>query len=184
MKNKLKDKKEHKEKTKDESEAEFEALLKELEEEINKINDEHFSDETKIHIIKPNQKMFKNFFLDFLFELVISFILIWSINSFFNAIQTSFLGLCLFTLLEIIIDYSFNTYLKNKITLLYIISFGLIGNLISILSFIISGIICLQLISIEFINFGVCLLLIIGFIIIRKFVFKYFIKFKFRCERR
>lgn len=170
----------------EETNSDVEELIKELENTLNEFSDDENHQHKKpiIKIVNLRPKMFKNIFLEFLYELAISFILIWSINVFFKAIQTNTLGLGLFVLIYMIIDYSFNDFLYRKKPIFFIVTLGGIGGLISILAFLASGIISLQLVTIEFTNFGICLLLVIAFLIIRKIIFKYFLKLKYLQKRK
>ncbi len=163
-----------------------EELLKEIENTLENLVEEDPQLKKKkpiIKIVNLKPRMFKNIFLEFFYELVISYILIWSINSFFNIIDSNLLGVSLFISIFMIIDYSFNLFLFNKKPILFLMTFGLVSGLISILAFLAGAVISVQIIEMEFLNFGFCLLAMIGFLIIRKVVLGYFLKLKYKLKK-
>ena len=105
----------------------------------------------------------KHLSLEFIKKIIIDFILIFTINFFIGSIESSF---------------SFNKYVTYKFPLVTIISFGLVNSIITYLSFIVTGIICLQFMEIVFSKFIICSVAVIIFIVIKKFVIKYFLKLR------
>ena len=67
-----------------------------------------------------------------------------------NVIDAKFVYFLVFFLIANFLDFVFNRYLTMKYPLIMMISFGFINLIITFLSFIISGIICLQLFEIVF----------------------------------
>ena len=111
-------------------------------------------------------------------KIIIDFILIFTINFFIGSIETSFLNFIIYFLIFNFIDFSFNKYVTYKFPLVTIISFGLVNSIITYLSFIVTGIICLQFMKIIFSKFIIYSVAAIIFIVIKKFVIKYFLKLR------
>lgn len=129
---------------------------------------------------KPNtfKDKIKHLSLEFIKKIIIDFILIFTINFFIGSIESSFLNFIIYFLIFNFIDFSFNKYITYKFPLVTIISFGLVNSIITYLSFIVTGIICLQFMEIVFSKFIICSVAVIIFIVIKKFVIKYFLKLR------
>lgn len=120
----------------------------------------------------------KYIIFDFLKKLIIDFILIFTINFFIKAIDTSFINFVIYFLIFNFLDYVFNKYVTYRFPFITIISFGLVNFIITFLSFIVSGIICLQFMEIVFTKFIIYLTAAVIFIVIKKFVLKYLLKLR------
>lgn len=129
---------------------------------------------------KPNtfKDKIKYLSLEFFQKIIIDFILIFTINFFIGSIETSFLNFIIYFLIFNFIDFSFNKYVTYKFPLVTIISFGLVNSIITYLSFIVTGIICLQFMKIIFSKFIIYSVAAIIFIVIKKFVINYFLKLR------
>ena len=115
--------------------------------------------------------------------LLIDFILLFTINSFIQVIDANFINFCIYFFIFNVLNFIFDRYLTIKVPFLLIISFGLVNFVVSFLSFIISGIICIQIIEIAFSNFITCFVAIIIFFIIKKFILNYFSKLRKRGSK-
>lgn len=135
----------------------------------------------------PNKISFSkkiiNVLILYIKKLVIDFILIFVINSFIQVIDASFINFIIYFLVFNMIDFIFNRYLTVKFPILMMITFGVINFIVTFLSFIVSGIICLQIIDIEFSKFITYFIAIIIFYIIKKFVQNYFTKLRKRGSK-
>lgn len=120
----------------------------------------------------------KRLIFSFSKNLIIDFILIFTINTLMNVVDAKFVYFLVFFLIANFLDFVFNRYLTMKYPLIMMISFGLINLIITFLSFIISGIICLQLFEIVFASTIIYIIAIIIFILIKKFVIAYLLKFR------
>lgn len=154
-------------------------------------NLEDLSEEEIIKLINelseknPNNNKKESFFVklkrllvSFLKNLIIDFILVFTINSFIKVVDTSFLNFVFYFLIYNFLDFVFNRYVTMKFPLIMMLSFGIVNFIITLLSFIVSGIICLQLFTITFASFITYLIAIIIFILIKKFVLAYLLKFR------
>lgn len=125
------------------------------------------------------EKVKKNCIL-YIKKFIIDFILIFTINSIVGVIDGSFLNFIIYFLIFNAIDFIFNRYLTKKFPLVMMITFGIINFIITYLSFIVSAIICLQVMNISFSSFITYSVSIIVFYIIKKFVLYYFEKLRKR----
>ena len=125
----------------------------------------------------------KRFIISYLKNLIIDFILIFTINVLMNVVDTRFVYFLVFFVIANFLDFVFNRYLTMKYPLVMMISFGLANFIITFLSFIISGIICLQLFEIVFASVITYVIAIILFISIKKFVVAYFLKFRKKVNK-
>ena len=121
--------------------------------------------------------------VSFIKKFIIEFILVFTLNVFLNVIDTSFINLLIYFSIFCFIDFIFSTYFKKKFPLIFMISFGIINFIISVLSFIISGVICLQFLKLVFAEFVLCLLAIILFVIIKKFTMTYLLRLSMKGSK-
>jgi hypothetical protein len=89
-----------------------------------------------------------------------------------------FINFLIYFSIFFIIDFSFNFYIRKRFFALILYTFGLIHFIITCLSFIISGIICIQFIEIEFIKLSLCFIFMILYAISKKFILNYLLKIK------
>ena len=120
----------------------------------------------------------KRLFIAYLKNLIVDFILIFTINSFIKVIDASFVNFVFYLLIYNFIDFIFNRYVTLKFPLITVLSFGVLNFAITLVSFIISGVICLQLFEIAFEKFITYFIAIIIFVLIKKFISAYLIKFR------
>lgn len=125
----------------------------------------------------------KRLLISFLKNLIVDFILIFTINTLMNTVDTKFVYFLVFFLIYNFLDFVFNRYLTMKYPLIMMLSFGFVNLMITFLSFIISGIICLQLFEIVFASFITYLIAIIIFVSIKKFVIAYLLKFRKKVSK-
>lgn len=125
----------------------------------------------------------KRFIISYLKNLIIDFILIFTINTLMNVVDAKFVYFLVFFLIANFLDFVFNRYLTMKYPLIMMISFGFINLIITFLSFIISGIICLQLFEIVFASVITYIIAIVIFISIKKFVVAYLLKFRKKVNK-
>ena len=151
---------------------ELEKLIEELE------KNQDSNNKTKVIQIGSPLQMFKNNFVEFLYKMFISFLLVFSFNILFGVINSSFTNFLFYFLIFILIDYSFNYYIRKRFFALILYTFGLIHFIITCLAFIISGIISIQLFEIEFMNLSLCFIFMILYAISRKFILNYLLRIK------
>ena len=149
---------------------------------IKLINDITSNDINKNKKVSFFDKVKKTLLL-YIKYLLIDFILVFTINSFIQVIDANFINFCIYFFIFNILNFIFDRYLTIKVPFLLIISFGLVNFVVSFLSFIISGIICIQIIEIAFSNFITCFVAIIIFFIIKKFILNYFSKLRKRGSK-
>ena len=125
----------------------------------------------------------KRLFISYLKNLIIDFILIFTINAFIKVIDASFVNFVFYFLIYNFLDFLFNRYITMKFPLVMMLSFGILNFIITLLSFIVSGIISMQLFTITFARFITCLIAIIIFISIKKFVIAYLLKFRKKVNK-
>lgn len=159
------------------SEEELMDLLKD-ENVVNIIKDiSDLTNDVNAKKLSPLEKL-KNTFVLYLKKFIIDFILVFTINSFLKVIDTNFINYLIYFSIFTTIDFIFNRYLTVKFPLLTMLSFGIVNSIITFLSFIISGIICLQFIEIIFSKFILYFVAIVIFLIIKNFVLNYLRKFR------
>lgn len=151
---------------------ELEKLIEELE------KNQDSNNKTKVIQIGTPLQMFKNNFVESIYKMFISFLLVFSFNVLFDIINTSFINFLIYFSIFFIIDFSFNFYIRKRFFALILYTFGLIHFIITCLSFIISGIICIQFIEIEFIKLSLCFIFMILYAISKKFILNYLLKMK------
>lgn len=115
----------------------------------------------------------KSFVIFLCKDLIISLLLVFMLNTFFNVIQFELENFFIFFGFYYLIDVTFNRYFEYKFPLLKLISFGIISFIITLLAFVISGIICKQLLGLDFADFVICLIVVIIYVLIKKFVVNY-----------
>ena len=157
---------------------ELEKLIEELE------NSESEHRKPKVVRIGSPLKMFDNVILELLYKVLISFILIFSINTLFNVIATNIVNFLVYFLIYVIIDISLNMYIRKRLFFLTLYTFGLIHFFITVLAFIVSGIICIQFLEITFKPIITCIMLIIIYSIIKRFVLNYLLKIKGKINHK
>ena len=129
--------------------------------------------------LNEGKKTIANLFNSQLESLVVlKFLLVFSFNVLFNIINTSFINFLIYFSIFFIIDFSFNFYIRKRFFALILYTFGLIHFIITCLSFLVSGIICIQFIEIEFIKLSLCFIFIILYAISKKFILNYLLKMK------
>ena len=87
---------------------ELEKLIEELE------KNQDSNNKTKVIQIGSPLQMFKNNFVEFLYKMFISFLLVFSFNILFGVINSSFTNFLFYFLIFILIDYSFNYYIRKR----------------------------------------------------------------------
>lgn len=147
----------------------IEEFIKDLSEENKKMESGNIQKKLKV----VNQRRSKIIFVNLIKEIIVSYLLIFMLDTFFNIIDSSFLVFNFYVVFFILIDFSFNTFIKYKFPLVSLLSFGLIHGIVNIGAFIVSAIICLQLFEIKFESFGICLLFIFIFIILKNLFLRY-----------
>lgn len=179
----------------DTSQEELEETIKMLEE-LMKSTDADFDEieklvnssngNVKIKVVKPFNKKQKviNVITNFIFEFIISFLLIFTLNSFLNLIQAQFLTLLLFVTIYIFIDFSFNLFFKTKFPIINMLSFGVIHLIITVFSLIVSAIITTQITYIRFAEIGLCLFIVLIYVLIKEFTIKYLKSLKTYFKKR
>lgn len=157
---------------------ELEKLIEELE------NSENEHRKPKVVRIGSPLKMFDNVILELLYKVLISFILIFSINTLFNVIATNIVNFLVYFLIYVIIDISLNMYIRKRLFFLTLYTFGLIHFFITVFAFIVSGIICIQFLEITFKPNITCIILIAVYSIIKRFVLNYLLKIKGKINHK
>ena len=115
----------------------------------------------------------KSFVIFLCKDLIISLLLVFMLNSFFNIIQSNLTEFFIYFGIYYIIDVIFNRYFDFKFPLIKLISFGIINFIITLLAFVMSGIICKQLLIISFKDFVICLVVVVIYVLIKNFVLRY-----------
>jgi hypothetical protein len=134
---------------------------------LNQLSDNGLSKKEKfLHSIK-------SFVIFLCKDLIISLLLVFMLNSFFNIIQSNLTEFFIYFGIYYIIDVIFNRYFDFKFPLIKLISFGIINFIITLLAFVMSGIICKQLLIISFKDFVICLVVVVIYVLIKNFVLRY-----------
>ena len=121
-----------------------------------------------------NRVFCKNSILDSITKIVFSFLMVFTINQFIPFFKGDILWFTVFTLSAIVIDFAINAIFSKRLFLYNLVTGGLINTVITILSFLGVGFILKQFLDIKFLSTGIIILDFLIFIIIRKFVYKYF----------
>lgn len=129
----------------------------------------------QIKVVASNKKQsFFKLIGSFFYELIVSFILIFTINSLFNIVDTNLLILSIFVLTFVLLDFSFNSFIKRRFPIISLMSFGAIHLIVSVCSITVAVIVTLQFGIFDIKNIGLAVFIVLAFLLIRKFVFEYF----------